>query len=623
MATEYTIDRTLERIQSEEQLTGLLGPTDPGPQHPHGRTIRELIVRRVGRPVLDVVNGTIEPPIDGVWRAALLAARDRLLPAVTAVGRIELCNAAAHVGTGWLIAEDIIVTNRHVAELFVLRDGLTHRLVPGCSPPGPRPAARIDFLVEVSDPRQFEVELVECLHMAPSGHDHPDLAFLRVRRPVDRALPPPIPLASAAPRPDQPVAVVGYPAADGRHDDFLDQWRLFRGRFDVKRLSPGTITEVHASGDLRHDCTTLGGSSGSPVISLAPESAGQVVGLHFAGHRGPADVYNVAVSCEEVRYHLERFVLDPSPIAVDSTPSEPEPSEPSADTRERLAEREGYDPAFLGEAIALAPIIAAHQADLASVGDTARAEGGSDGGDSDESPDFELRYTHFSVVMSKTRRLARVTAVNIDGNRARRVRRGRDRWRFDPRIDASLQLGNELYRRNPLDRGHLVRRLDPAWGSVEQARRASDDTFYWTNCSPQHSAFNQRVWLGLEDYILEHTDNHDLKVTVFTGPLFRDDDPEYRGLARLPRAYWKVVLMNRHDEAGPTLHATAYLIGQSHLIDNLEFTFGRYRTYQMSVQHIEGLTGLDFGERVRQADPLHGLEARSYRALDDLDDITI
>jgi endonuclease G len=105
-------------------------------------------------------------------------------------------------------------------------------------------------------------------------------------------------------------------------------------------------------------------------------------------------------------------------------------------------------------------------------------------GDAD---DFELKYHHFSVVMNAKARLAFVAAVNYDARAPfRHTREGSDRWFPDPRVDAASQAGNEFYSDNPLDRGHLVRRTDAAWGaSEEEAKGANDDTFHFTNCSPQ------------------------------------------------------------------------------------------------------------------------------------------
>ncbi|MEJ7724838.1 MAG: DNA/RNA non-specific endonuclease, partial [Ilumatobacteraceae bacterium] len=83
----------------------------------------------------------------------------------------------------------------------------------------------------------------------------------------------------------------------------------------------------------------------------------------------------------------------------------------------------------------------------------------------------ELKYRNFSVVMSKSRRLPMVTAANINGQESRRLPRV-DVWSYDGRLDKKDQWGDELYADNPLDRGHMVRRADPVWGSLEQARQA-------------------------------------------------------------------------------------------------------------------------------------------------------
>jgi endonuclease G len=260
--------------------------------------------------------------------------------------------------------------------------------------------------------------------------------------------------------------------------------------------------------------------------------------------------------------------------------------------------REGFDPAFLGTITTPLPTLTDTDLanDLTLVGDTGSGE---------------LRYHHFSVLMSRSRRLALVTAVNIDGRKRLSVLRTSDRWIFDPRIPHDLQIGDDLYFDNQLDRGHLVRRQDPCWGgAMSEAMAANNDTFHFTNCSPQHSGFNQspETWHGLEDYILNNAGAHELKVTVFTGPVLADGDPIYRGVA-LPQQFWKVVSAAR-DEG--SLVTTAYLLSQQQLIKDLQaetFTFGAYKTFQVRVEDVERLTGLDFGEPLRSSDPLTALLA--------------
>ena len=188
--------------------------------------------------------------------------------------------------------------------------------------------------------------------------------------------------------------------------------------------------------------------------------------------------------------------------------------------------------------------------------------------------------------MHRTRALALFTAVNIDGKLAQRPERESDRWILDPRLPAGEQTGEAVYRDNPLDRGHLVRRLDPAWGT--EARREGGERRH----VPLHqlharstttSTPGSTLWAGLEDYVLDNADNANLAVSVFTGPVLADDDDRYRGV-QLPRQFWKVVAMVKRSGE---LSVTGYLLSQAALLDDLEadreFSYGAYRTFQVPV----------------------------------------
>ena len=206
---------------------------------------------------------------------------------------------------------------------------------------------------------------------------------------------------------------------------------------------------------------------------------------------------------------------------------------------------------------------------------------------------FVLPYTHFSVVMNGYRRMPFYSAVNIDGQNLIKVPRpGRNAWYLDPRIPADAQAGHEIYRSSQFTRGHMTRRLDPAWGSHHEATRASDDTFCFTNACPQHADLNNKEWLDLENYVLDSAKAHRLRVCVFTGPVCDDGDGRHRQV-QVPEQFWKVVVIQRSDTM--RLSATGYMLSQAEMIGGLEFHYAAFRTYQVSLDEIARLTGLDFG----------------------------
>ena len=264
--------------------------------------------------------------------------------------------------------------------------------------------------------------------------------------------------------------------------------------------------------------------------------------------------------------------------------------------------RNGYNPSFLEQEVPLPNISDTLTDDVVKLKNTNNEE---------------LKYTNFSVVMSKSRGIAFYTAVNIDGSKLEPLNRNNDFWYYDPRIEKKFQYGPELYFNNDIDRGHLVRRLDPVWGP--NFKVANEDTFHFSNCSPQHKNLNQKTWLGLEDYILKNADVHDLKVNVFTGPVFNKNDLVYRGKYLIPSEFWKVVTIIKNDNA---MSSTAYLQTQKQLIADLKFVFGEYKTYQIQITKIESLTGLNFGN-LKDFDPISKIKAFPVKIINNENDIVL
>ncbi|MCB0448175.1 MAG: DNA/RNA non-specific endonuclease, partial [Gelidibacter sp.] len=231
----------------------------------------------------------------------------------------------------------------------------------------------------------------------------------------------------------------------------------------------------------------------------------------------------------------------------------------------------------------------------------------------------ELPYYNYSIWMNKPRRMALVSAVNIDGkshNERYRKEFGDDKWVYDDRLPERLQIGNWFYTNEParynknyFDRGHVTRRTEPCWGNDEIAKLANDDTFHWTNCSPQYKDFNQRSyhWQGLEQFLLDNgCVKNKIKMTIFSGPIFSNEDTEHRGVL-IPKLFFKIGI---YVDGQGNLRSAGYVLDQSKWVDVIDFEKARVLDIpksRRSISWIESKTGIDFGNLVREADEAFNL----------------
>lgn len=242
----------------------------------------ETIVLTYGRPSLLIQDNMYESPESDVWKNRLSQNNDNIINSIVSVGKIELRDHSTFdwVGTGWLINNsEFIVTNRHVAEVFAKAKGTSFIFKPNLE--GKTVKAYIDFKEEFRIDQEIVFKIEDFVYIAPENE--PDVAVLKVRATNDdnQNLPEGLKISSQLSYNDSFVYTLGYPARDSRIRDSKLMERIFKGIYGVKRLAPGKIisTNIHPN-EYLHDCSTLGGNSGSPVIDLY---TGEVVGLHHAG----------------------------------------------------------------------------------------------------------------------------------------------------------------------------------------------------------------------------------------------------------------------------------------------------------------------------------------------------
>lgn len=248
----------------------------------------EAIIHKRYRPALYVESDSFKRP-SAPWThlGERVDVRKRIESVIPFIGRIEVANdpkGRPYVGTGVVVGPDILLTNRHVAESFIYGVG-TRELVfkPGL-------AADVDFLQEQGSPKSRRVRVSP--RRVLMVHPWWDLAILSVdglndhavySRPLDEY--PRLMANQEIEEAGNEVVVIGYPALDERNDVEL-QRRIFQV-FNVKRMQPGKLGSRRsyqsygkAVSAITHDCSTLGGNSGSAVVDI---KTGAIVGIHFAG----------------------------------------------------------------------------------------------------------------------------------------------------------------------------------------------------------------------------------------------------------------------------------------------------------------------------------------------------
>lgn len=219
--------------------------------------------------------------------------RNAVKPLLPSVGRVELVGtpSSRSIGTGFLVRPHLLVTNRHVLEELSSGTGKLERGM-----------ARVLFGQEFGQAdAEGPVDIVR--HVA----EHPtlDLALLEVDTSQFKVEHRPLPLELQPVERGADVATVGYPFPDSeRNPNFVNA--AFEGKFGVKRVAPGEVMKV--AGELfHHDCSTLGGNSGSPLLAL---KSARVVGVHFQGRFATR---NSAVAASALGEFLQPYAPEGGP----------------------------------------------------------------------------------------------------------------------------------------------------------------------------------------------------------------------------------------------------------------------------------------------------------------------
>ena len=148
-------------------------------------------------------------------------------------------------------------------------------------------------------------------------------------------------------------------------------------------------------------------------------------------------------------------------------------------------------------------------------------------------------------------------------------------------VDQSVKSGSATdkdYENSGYDRGHLAPASDMGWSEITM-----EESFYYSNMSPQDPSFNRGIWKKLEESIRAWAiENNSLYIA--TGPILSNNLQTIGpNKVSVPNYYYKVIL----DYSEPGIKGIGFILPNIGSKEELQ-------NYAVSIDSVESLTGIDF-----------------------------
>ncbi|GFH84938.1 DNA/RNA non-specific endonuclease [Bacteroides acidifaciens] len=199
------------------------------------------------------------------------------------------------------------------------------------------------------------------------------------------------------------------------------------------------------------------------------------------------------------------------------------------------------------------------------------------------------KVTTFSMEYDKSKKHSRWIAFRFDNQtRLQGATRGNE-FVSDPSLEQEYQRVQADFGRRGYDRGHLCASADRLY-----LQEANDQTFYYTNMSPQRNNFNTGVWLALEGQVQSWGRSCTASDTLYVvkgGTIDKEEHiKEYIGGDRskpVPKYYYMALLFKK----GGSFKAIAFWMEHT---DSKPSKTIKLADYVLSIDELEEKTGIDF-----------------------------
>ena len=232
-----------------------------------------------------------------------------------------------------------------------------------------------------------------------------------------------------------------------------------------------------------------------------------------------------------------------------------------------------------------------------------------------KSTDTVIVHAAFSLMYSEKNEQASWVAYQLLQSNSGLKQARSNRFLVDPIVKTGSATTQD-YLKSGYDRGHLAPAADFGW-SVE----AMNESFYYSNMSPQLPGFNRGIWKKLETQVRNWA-SLDSCIYVVTGPILNDSLKKIgpNGVS-VPRYYYKVIL----DFYSKSPKGIGFILpNESSSASLLDFA--------IPIGEVEKITGINFFPSLNQKQ-VHELEQQvclpcwtwsvSKTENDEIDDVEI
>lgn len=198
------------------------------------------------------------------------------------------------------------------------------------------------------------------------------------------------------------------------------------------------------------------------------------------------------------------------------------------------------------------------------------------------------KVTSFSLEYDKSKKHSRWIAFRFDNlTKQQNVKRSDEPFAADPSIPTQYQRVQADFGKKGYNRGHLCASADRLY-----SQEVNEQTFYYTNMSPQRNSFNTGIWLTLEGQVQSwgrSCTSSDTLYVVKGGTIDKEDQIKgYIDNDRskpIPKYYYMALLFKK----GESFKAIAFWMEHTDTQKSLKLS-----DCALSIDELEEKTGIDF-----------------------------